>query len=259
MEIKNFGSLRLDGTLAPEWVDYSDLVSGAKKLLKRKISFGDSLPGLAQIQWVKVGKIWVSTKVFCLNISREELNAADYLYGRPVRIDGVPYICRSIDLTPTFADEIRTEWTDILNATAGSSSIWDTDTCGFWGQGSNTAGLSYLVKPSLTNPKNLYDAGKNDRDPNVGFRPVLESLKQEPVVDKSLLGEMVVAYHGGTGICGRLHDFSDYDLVLDAGEASYNGKMYKEFACIIGGKIAVVDRTAVDYLQKEPEVPQYYG
>ena len=84
-EIVNLGSLYLNGQPIDLGVEYNGEV----------LSFGNTIPGKT-IPFVKWGKLLVASQCVCINIRWDELNKAGYIFGRPVKIDGVPYLCRSL-------------------------------------------------------------------------------------------------------------------------------------------------------------------
>lgn len=102
----------------------------------------------------------------------------------------------------------------------------------------------------------LLTAKSDYRNPEIGFRPVLEPM--DFILDESLLGRQIAVYyktsHGVAAIGGRLRAYTDYELVLDGDDSNYDKSVYKDIACI-NGCIAYVDRACVDSVQLEPEVP----
>lgn len=85
MEKKTFGSLYLSGQPRSPHAIYNG----------ESISFGDSVLGKAA-PFVKWKYMWVASQCICTNISWEDLNQAGFILGRFVRIDGFPYLCRSL-------------------------------------------------------------------------------------------------------------------------------------------------------------------
>ena len=81
MEIKNFGTVYLDG---------QPYFPGAESN-GRVISFGDTVSEKA-IPFVRYKSLWVASQCVCINISWEQLSKAGYIFGRPVKIDGVNYL-----------------------------------------------------------------------------------------------------------------------------------------------------------------------
>lgn len=85
MEIKKFGAMFLDGLRVGPGVTYDRYLSGSSC---PKITFGSVPNEDCCIRWIKVGNLWVSTEVFCTNISYQELLQSGFIEGKPVRIGG---------------------------------------------------------------------------------------------------------------------------------------------------------------------------
>mgnify|MGYP000772340519 FL=1 len=101
MGIKKFGVLYLDGKIVQPGTSCSDLVSG-QKTVERIVAFGDSQSEESNIVWVQADNLWVAINSYLLNISYKELEDTGLALGRVVRIDGVPYQCRSLNLVPYY-------------------------------------------------------------------------------------------------------------------------------------------------------------
>lgn len=243
MEKKSFGQIYLDGQLmTSSWAEYEE---------NKMIHFGDSVSGEEHLEWIRYRGGWVSTKVVLLNITMNELSKFDYLFGRPVRIDGVPYECRCPKLTHS-ADG-KTEWMDILHTVGQDNSIWDWEISGFWGQGIDEEGLPFVILPRVSNPTYQVSRPCDWRSLQVGFRPILMPMKPEPLVNDRLLGTELVVFHGLTAISGKLVGFSAYDLILSLEECLLNPDIYGDFIKDQHDGTIAVDRSAIDYLQKEPK------
>ena len=87
MEVKNFGSLYLNRRPSVLNAEYGG----------GNISLGDTVPEEA-IPFVKWKDLWVAGKVVCLNASWDDLNKHNFITGHPIKIDGVPYFCRSLHI-----------------------------------------------------------------------------------------------------------------------------------------------------------------
>lgn len=251
MGIKKFGVLYLDGKIAQPGTSCSGLASGQKPV-ERTVTFGDSQSEESNIAWVQVDNLWVAINSYLLNISYKELEDTGLALGRVVRIDGVPYQCRSLNLTPYYtADgQVRDEWVNVLEKLAGWKNIWPKEGQGAWGCGCDNGGRHYYSDPRFGKLQNSRCGRENLRNPAVGFRPVLEPLKEEPVLNDSLIGSIIVVYGPGHVICGRLVGVSDYDLVLER-DGSNCQTDYGEFASV-DGSLTVVNRALLLYTQKDP-------
>ena len=213
-----------------------------------EIRFKNSVQGGSLLPWFKCGNLWVSTKVYCLNITHKELSSMDYLYGRPVRIDGTPYICRCPGLETR--SNGMTEWAEILTLAGDLQTELDWYLRGFWGCGSDSEG-EFVTLPRVGNPCYRVSRRNTWRASDVGFRPVLSPLAAEPVINSTLVGTELVVYHGLTALSGKLIDFSDYDLILSWELDHFDKTIYGGFANAQPDGTVVVDRSALDYLQIE--------
>lgn len=252
METKKFGRLFLDGEPTATCGCYSDAAPGDADVLKRDLRFGDTCGAKDAILWVGYKDILVSTQVFCVNISRTELYELGFLDGRPVRIDGAPYVCRSLNLYPRVKDH-NNEWTDVLKGTAELEQLWGWSDFGFWGGGADERGNAYAVLPRMTNANHVVARTVGYRSPIVGFRPVLEPLSPEPEINEDLLGALLALYVGNSVLVGRLLSFTDYDLVLANEEGVVSQPECDGASRDLRDGTFIVDRAAVDYLHQEPK------
>jgi len=217
MEIKKFGAMFLDGLRVGPGVTYDRYLSGSSC---PKITFGSVPNEDCCIRWIKVGNLWVSTEVFCTNISYQELLQSGFIEGKPVRIGGRQYLCRSLDLTPETKAGCGmndNEWTDILYETGDCGNIWPVARGGFWGKGCTPDGLQYIAQPSYWDMEILLTAKSDYRNPEIGFRPVLEPILPPidaipagfrlKIIGKDFMGREVA-------VEGTLVYTNDYDLFL---------------------------------------------
>ena len=182
------------------------------------ISIGDTVPRL-ELAWLKHKGLLIADKCACTNISWEELNSNGFIWGRPVRIDGRYYLCRSLSVGAG-KDELN-EWGDLLRTdedaevgkTEGDLFIWSD--AYFWGQEqTNPNKAVYAVRGF----KSLwYFAGFNggSKSWQLGFRPVLEHLLAPSEISERIVGRTATLYGPGeTFVAGRVTGIDDYDLVL---------------------------------------------
>ena len=110
-EIINLGSLRFNGKPKTPGVKYNG----------ETIAFGDTIPGMA-IPFVKWGKLLVACQCVCIDVSWMDMKNTGYIFGRPIKIDGTLYLCRSLK-----AGEVEgapNEWDDILDDLGDDNSLW---------------------------------------------------------------------------------------------------------------------------------------
>ena len=235
MEIKNFGTVYLDG---------QPYVPGAESN-GRVISFGDTVSEKA-IPFVRWKSLWVASQCVCINISWEQLSKAGYIFGCPVKIDGTSYLCRSLEVGEE--SDVPNEWDSILDDLGEDDSLWHWSEQFFWGQETSKNQASHRAVRGWVSARrwNYYTA--TYRYVNVGFRPVLEPLAPEPLISDTLVGSNLEIYSSGPMFDGKLVDFSDYDLVISPGSPCTISDGCR-WASMIGGNI-VIEREAISWMKK---------
>ena len=235
-DIVNLGSLYLNGQPKDLGVEYNGEV----------LSFGNTDSERA-IPFVKWGELLVASQCVCSNIRWEQLNKAGYILGRPVKIDGVPYLCRSLKVGDE--NDVPNEWDSILDDLGEDDSLWHWGSGYFWGQETARHHASdRAVRGSLSARFwNYYTA--TTRDALVGFRPVLEPLPPEPLISDALIRADLKVYGSDTAIIGQLVEYTDYDLVMVS-----NADLRLPQQCQWArrdGKHIIIDRTAVIWVKEE--------
>ena len=214
MEVKNFGSLYLNGRPSVLNAKYGG----------GNISLGDTVPEEA-IPFVKWKDLWVAGKAICLNASWDDLNKHNFITGHPIKIDGVPYLCRSLKVGEK--ENVPNEWDSILDDLGEDDNLWH------WGYLS--ARIWYLNNAT-------------SRSVTVGFRPVLEPLPPEPLVSDTLIGADLKVYGPDAAIIGQLVEYTDYDLVIEL-SAQQPSPMERKWAGK-DGKHIIIDRSAIVWVQE---------
>ena len=235
MEIKNFGSLYLNGQPSELNAAYED----------EAISLGDTVPGKA-IHFMKWKDLWVASEIVCPNASWTDLNKHNFITGWPIRIDGVPYLCRSLKV----GEEryVPNEWDDILNDLGEDNSLWHWDKMYFWGQDTAMGWNSRRVRRGYHSARTWNCSESYFHGAGIGFRPVLEPLPLGPLVSESLVGVNLEIYSSGYMFDGELVDFNDYDMViLPSGPYSISDDC--KCASIAGDNI-IIDREAIAWMKK---------
>ena len=235
-EIVNLGSLYLNGQPKDLGVEYNGEV----------LSFGNTIPGKA-IPFVKWGELLVASQCVCSNIRWEQLNKAGYILGRPVKIDGVPYLCRSLKVGDE--NDVPNEWDSILDDLGEDDSLWHWGSGYFWGQETARHHASHRAVRGYLSARcwDYYYAAY--RDVYVGFRPVLEPLPPEPLISDALIRADLKVYGSDTAIIGQLVEYTDYDLVMVS-----NADLRLPQQCQWArrdGKHIIIDRTAVIWVKEE--------
>ena len=201
-EIVNLGSLYLNGQPKSLGVKYNGEV----------LSFGDTDPE-RPIPFVKWGELLVASRCVCTNISWKQLKRDGYIFGWPVKIDGAPYLCRSLKVGEEM--DMPNEWDSILDDLGEDDGLWHWSKRFFWGQETSRHLASRRAVRGYLSARSWSDNYATSRDVHVGFRPVLEPLPPEPLVSDALIGAGLKIYGPDTDIAGELVKVTDYDLVIE--------------------------------------------
>ena len=229
-EIIKLGCLQLDRQPKGPGVKYNGEV----------LSFGDTDPVKA-IPFVKWGKLLVASQCVCINISWETLNQAGFIFGRLVKIDGVPYLCRSLKVGED--EGVPNEWDDILDDLGEDDSLWHWSNGYFWGQETSRHLTSHRAIRGYLSARFWHYCTATPRRVSVGFRPALEPLLSDSLISRSLIGSNLSIYGPDGDVCGQLVSFSDYDLII---RPSAQQILHDEcnWVCMTQNHI-VIDRSAV--------------
>ena len=232
---KNFGSLYLNG-------QPSELKRPSPHM---DISLGDTVPGKA-IHFVKWKDLWVASEIVCPSASWTDLNKHNFITGWPIRIDGVPYLCRSLKV----GEEryVPNEWDDILNDLGEDNSLWHWDKMYFWGQETFRKGASDRAVRGYYSARNWSHDYASSQYVYVGFRPALEPLPPTPLISDSLIGATLKLYGPSKAFSGRLEEFSDYDLVIEPSAQQLIPADCK-WVSRDGSRI-IIDRSAITWIQE---------
>jgi len=176
------------------------------------LSFGNTDP-VNPITWIKSSNgLLVADHTACTDISWEQLDKMDFIFGRPIKIDGAPYLCRSLKVGAEKG--VPNEWDDLLDEFGEEDTTWHWGKAFFWGQESTSELMAYRAIRGYHSARNWRNTLASYRYVYVGFRPVLEPLSPELLISDDLVGTKLQIW-GPTGpVSGILGDFTDYDLVL---------------------------------------------
>jgi len=132
------------------------------------------------ITWVKPDgmNIFIADRALLNNISWDDLNAAGFVKGKDITIDGHQYRCRLLQVGAT-ADEPN-EWDIILDKTDESDTLWNWRGCFFWGKDILRNNSSFRAVRGWVPARIWYYNSASFRYPNLGFRPALEILPSDP-------------------------------------------------------------------------------
>ena len=209
------------------------------------LSFGDTDP-LKAIPFVKWGKLLVASQCVCTNISWDELNKAGYIFGWPVKIDGAPYLCRSLKAGEE--RDVPNEWDSILDDLGEDDGLWHWKKQYSWGQETPKRRASFRAVRGYYSARYWYFYSATYRSVSVGFRPALEPLPPAPLISDSLIGATLKLYGPSKAFSGRLEEFSDYDLVIEPSAQQLIPADCK-WVSKDGGRI-IVERSAITWMQE---------
>ena len=205
-------------------------------------------PGMRnkKIKWVEYNNLLISDRVLCPAVPWTELNKAGLIYGRLFDIEGVVYWCRSLK---------GNEWAQFQEAIPKEANQWKNNRYSFWGQNEalewdsdNVVSHGYVVwGPPYSGDKTFFPETMGLEDN--GFRPVLERLSPSITASDDMIGSKIRVFGEKGSITGTLADISDYDLVIEA--IVDNGLSPYTHWVSINGDSAVIDRSSIQWLQKE--------
>lgn len=208
-EIVRLGSIYIDGAPRTPGFYYQG----------ESVSFGDTVDGYA-LQWVKYGDLLISNGCVFKNTCWQQVDKLGFIYGTIVHIDGKDYLCRSLKAGGTKDDP--NEWNDALIDTGDYNELWHWKSV--W---------TLLQEPKRPKEKTevrgyyastgWYEVETGIPYDAVGFRPVLEPLGSDILLDSLVVGSNIKVYASGISTEGRLEDFDDYDLLLSNPSEVLNG------------------------------------
>lgn len=202
-EVIKFGTLYFNGKPQKLGTPYDE---GA-------IAISDTVAG-KEIEWVKIGMGYVAASVICGGISWDDLDSVNYVFGIPIKIDGLWFLCRCLHTGARKG--ISNEWDAILDVAGDDDNIWHWTESSFWGQETTDNSRQKSVRGG-GDSKFWMALAPNLRYSKLGFRPILEPLLPGTTDISKLLGRRVsLIDRNGKPITGNLESFDDYDLVLDA-------------------------------------------
>lgn len=165
-ETFRFGQLTLDGE-RQSTTDIPQYQEGQSIDIVKEQD-GDS------VVWVKPDgmNLFVADRVLLGATSWRDLNEEGFVKGRTVLIDGCLYRCRLLQVGDS--ENESNEWDKILDKTTDKDDIWHWRDMSFWGIG--TTRTEDRVYRGYYSARSWYSSLEYLRNPNIGFRPVLEPL-----------------------------------------------------------------------------------
>lgn len=204
------------------------------------ISIGDTQMGLT-LDWFPVFNKLVGP-ICCLGCSWRQLNRADYIFGRPIRIDGKSYWCRSLSIGQNLTEP--SEYNGIIKRVGASPDIWNCNGHWAWGQETMRTNDNFGICRGGPEENGFNYATISYSSDKIGFRPVLEPLQDSLIPDKSLIGRKLNLYMIHEYVRGILVDYSDYDLTVQL-----DAELHAEFPWAQpAGKETIIDRSAITWI-----------
>lgn len=219
------------------------------------ISIRDTIPGM-ELSWVKACGLLVSQTTIVTDISWSWLRTLRLIFGRPIRIDGRPYLIRCLKLGNEAA--APNEWGNILKATTRDDTLWHWKRAFFWGQEASKKQKYYRVMRGYASANSWNEFSNIQHAEYIGFRPVLESLPAGPSISDAMIGKTVKVYTPNGYVTGVLRDITCYDLVIDKWRCSKSPKIDSARWNTEGpDNTLFIDRNAVVYFNTREKIESY--
>ena len=195
-----FGSLYLDNKpVAPE----------AKYQSGQAISFGETLPDMA-ISWVPVNGMLIADRCLLTNISWDDLDTQDLVFGKEITLCGFKFRARLLKVGCD--EDAFNEWDAALDTVGEDDALWHWGGPHFWGQESVSGAAAYRAVRGYLSARYYNWDTSSHRDADYGFRPVLELLPTD-LFDIRPNQKILVIVHNGC-VMGTLMEKTQYDLIL---------------------------------------------
>lgn len=202
-KIVKLGTMYFDGVPADPGASFS----------KKELSIGDTIRSW-ELPWVKDGGRLIADRCICVNVSWHQLDRWNFVYGKPITIDGKLYICRCLKVGNDRNGP--NEWCKLMDKFGSDNALWHWEHIYFWGQETVRKDGSTELECAARGFRSA--CGWNSFDSRVqldliGFRPVLEPLSSE-LPDAFVSKPIRVYGQRGGYVSGTLTSFDDYDLIL---------------------------------------------
>ena len=224
----------------------------------KTISIGETAPG-KEIHWVVVNDMLIADRCILTEVSWDDLNAQNLVFGKEVTISGFRFTARLIQVG---AEEgAPNEWDSALDAVGEDNSLWHWEDMFFWGQEAATGTASSRAYRGYTSARTFYCTSSSRRSVSLGFRPALVPLpsdtlwpsskamwwlSEKVMWDDAHLDEKLMLWGGQNIIFGRLEELTDYEVIL----SDRGGAMSNDFGSRLGNGRIVIDRAAISGIQR---------
>ena len=224
----------------------------------KTISIGETAPG-KEIHWVVVNDMLIADRCILTEVSWDDLNAQNLVFGKEVTISGFRFTARLIQVGAEEGAPI--EWDSALDAVGEDNSLWHWEDMFFWGQEAATGTASSRAYRGYTSARTFYCTSSSRRSVSLGFRPALVPLpsdtlwpsskamwwlSEKVMWDDAHLDEKLMLWGGQNIIFGRLEELTDYEVIL----SDRGGAMSNDFGSRLGNGRIVIDRAAISGIQR---------
>ena len=142
----------------------------------KTISIGETAPG-KEIHWVVVNDMLIADRCILTEVSWDDLNAQNLVFGKEVTISGFRFTARLIQVG---AEEgAPNEWDSALDTVGEDNSLWHWEDMFFWGQEAATGTASSRAYRGYTSARTFYCTSSSRRSVSLGFRPALVPLASD--------------------------------------------------------------------------------
>lgn len=157
---------------------------------------GDTVSGkeLQWIEWTKADgtKMLVCDRGLIVNISWNNINAAGFITGKEITIDGQKYKMRSLTgstgASGTYGAGCNNEWDQFLDAVGESNDLTHWSNMYSWCQEVYYGNSAYRSIRGCNSARYYNDSGATSASTDVAFRPALEVLNSAPKVSPDSKG-----------------------------------------------------------------------
>lgn len=235
--IIKLGSLYLGGRPVGAGIEYAP---------GQPIEIGEAIPG-KEIGWVVANEMLIADRCILTNVSWDDLNTNNLVFGKDTTIGGYRYQIRLLKVGAKKNEP--NEWDAALDTVGEDNELWHWMDVFFWGQ-------ETLMGPNLSRRAHCgcFSArgwgwdNASDRDKRLGFRPILIPLVTEQLFP-TLLKQQVMLWRDQNIAYGCLSQVTDYDVVL----SDWYGAILGDSSCGWGitDRELVVDRNFITGVQNQ--------
>lgn len=210
----------------------------------KTISIGETAPG-KEIHWVVVNDMLIADRCILTNVSWDDLNAQNLVFGKEIAIGGFHFIVRLLQVGAK--ERVPNEWDAALDVAGEGNDIWHWERESFWGSETDFigGGLHDAATRGLNFSRYWIWSQTYHRERHCGYRPVLVPLPTGNL-DDIHPGEQMMLWSGQNIVFGSLEELTDYDIVL----SNIEGALNSDFGSRLSDGGLVIDRASISGVQK---------